>query len=101
MDTDDLTEMAYEMIRIAGDISEYLQYDIGVNSRKCHDEDAYLTGILSFLKEIVQYPEEYLQSWNLDDVDPQHFKAAVLGLVKHVSNTIAIPIAERGPKGFE
>ena len=63
MDTDDLTEMAYQMIRIAGDVSEYLRCDIAVRSRDYQDEDSYLKGILSFLHEIIQNPEEYLESW--------------------------------------
>lgn len=101
MDTDDLTEMAYQMIPIAGDISDYLRCDIGARCHAYRSENDYLSGTLLFLNKIVQYPENYLESWNLDDIDPQHFKAVVRGLVKHVSKTIATPIAERGPTGLE
>jgi len=101
MDTDDLTEMAYEMIRIADDISDYLRCDIGVRSCEYRNEDDYLAAMLSFLQKIFQYPEKYLESWNLDDIHPQHFKVKVLQLLNHVSRTILTPIAERGPKGFD
>ena len=101
VDTDDLTEMAYQMIPIAGDISDYLRCDIGARCHAYRNENDYLSGTLVFLKKIVQYPKNYLESWNLDDIDPQHFKAAVLRLVKHVSKTIATPIANRGATAFE
>ncbi|MEE9306030.1 MAG: hypothetical protein V3V57_00730 [Spirochaetia bacterium] len=100
MDTDNLTEMAYQMIQNAEDISEYLRCDIGVRSGKYHDEDDYLKGVLCFLQKIAQHPEKYLESWNIDDIDMHHFKTSVLTLIRHVSETIATPIAERGPTAF-
>ena len=101
MDTDDLTEMAYQMIQIAKDISEDLRCDIGVRSGRYNDEDNYLKGVLCFLQKIVQHPEKYLKSWNIDDIDMHHFKTSVLTLINHVSKIIATPIAERGPTAFE
>ena len=101
MDTDELTAMAYQMIQIAEGISEYLSCDIGVRSREYDSEDDYLAEISAFLQRIVHNPERYLQSWNLDEINPEHFKLAVLRLADHVSKTLAIPIKERGPTGFE
>jgi hypothetical protein len=69
MDTDDLTEMAYQSIRIAGDISEHLRCDIAVRSREYQEEDSYLGGIVDFLHKIVQDPGEKIELWNLDGVD--------------------------------
>ena len=96
MDTDDLTEKAYQIIRLAGGISDYLRCDIGVRSGDYDNEDDYLLGILVFLKEICSYPEEYLDSWNIYSIDPNYFKATVLELVSYVAKTIDTPIAERG-----
>ena len=102
MDTDDLTEMAYEMISIAGGISEYLVCDIGVRSKGYRNEDEYLMGIHKFLRVILRQPRSYLESWNLEDqVDPKAFKKEVASLVGHISATLATPISERGPTSFE
>ena len=102
MDTDDLTEMAYEMISIAGKISEYLVCDIGVRSKDYKNEDDYLTGIQRFLRGLIRRPRSYLESWNLEDeVDPKAFKKEVASLVEHISTILATPISERGPTPFE
>jgi hypothetical protein len=102
MDTDDLTEMAYEMISIAGEISEYLRCDIGVRSRDYKNEGEYLMGIHKFLRRILSRPHSYLESWNLEDeVDPKAFKRDVASLVEHIAATLATPISERGPTPFE
>ncbi|MFH1067977.1 MAG: hypothetical protein V1794_00010 [Candidatus Glassbacteria bacterium] len=95
MDTDDLTEKSYHMIRIAGGISDYLRCDIGVRSRDYNNEDDYLLGILAFLNKICTHTEEYLNYWNIDSIEPNHFKAAVLELVNYVSITLDTPIEER------
>ncbi len=102
MDTDDLTEMAYEMITVAGKISEYLACDIGVRSKDCNNEDDYLTGIYRFLRGLIRRPRSYLEFWNLEDeVDPKIFKKEVANLVEHISTTLATPISERGPTSFD
>ena len=51
MDTDDLTEMAYESIIIANEITDFLKCDLGVRSKDYKDENAYLNGILKFVKK--------------------------------------------------
>ena len=60
MDTDDLTSMAYESIIISNGISNYLKSDLGVRSKDYKDEDAYLKGILKFVRKIRRNPEEYI-----------------------------------------
>ena len=102
IDTDDLTEMAYEMISIAGEISECLVCDIGVRSKDYKNEDEYLMGIHKFLRGSLRRPRCYLESWNLEDkVDPKSFKKEVASLVEHISTTLATPISERRPTPFE
>ena len=102
MDTDDLTEMAYEMISMAGKISECLACDIGVRSKDCHNEDDYLTRTHRFLRGLIRRPRSYLESWNLEDeVDQKMFTKEVTDLVDHISTILATPISERGPTPFE
>ena len=57
MDTDDLTEMAYQTILFASRISDYLKADIGVRSHDYTNEDDYLNGVLKFIREIKNDPE--------------------------------------------
>ncbi|MFH1350553.1 MAG: hypothetical protein ABII26_06400 [Pseudomonadota bacterium] len=97
MDTDDLTEMAYQSIVMADRITEYLKCDLGVRSMDYEDEDAYLHGILNFVREIKTDPEAYLDSWNLlDDIDLDAFVKGIEGLEKHILKTIETPLGQRG-----
>lgn len=46
MDTDELTEEAYRVLIVqSGEISEFLQVEIGVTAKYHKDEDSYLDGI--------------------------------------------------------
>jgi hypothetical protein len=46
MDTNNLTEMAYESIIIANSITDFLKCDLGIRSKDYKDENAYLNGML-------------------------------------------------------
>ena len=68
MDTDDLTEMAYESILIANEITDFLRCDFG-----------------------------YLDSWNLlEELDLDDFVKGIEELEKHILKTIKTPIEKRG-----
>jgi hypothetical protein len=85
MDTDDLTEMAYESIIIANEITDFLKCDIGVRSMDYEDENAYLNGILKFVRKIKNDPEGYLDYWNLlDEIDLDFFVEEIEYLEKHI-----------------
>jgi hypothetical protein len=45
MDTDDLTEMAYDTLRIAEDINHLITIHLGVMSKNYSNEDEYLVSI--------------------------------------------------------
>jgi hypothetical protein len=97
MDTDDLTEMAYESILIANEITEFLKCDLGVPSKDYKNEDAYLNGMLRFVSKIKDDPAGYLDSWNLlEELDMAVFKKGIEELEKHIKKTIETPIAQRG-----
>jgi hypothetical protein len=52
MDTDGLSELAYESIIIANEITDFLKTDLGVRNKDYKDEDSYLSGILIFVRKI-------------------------------------------------
>ena len=97
MDTDDLTEMAYESIIIANEITDLLKCDLGVRSKDYKDENAYLKGIRKFILKIKSDPEGYLESWNLlEELDLTSFKKGIEFLEKHIIKTLKTPIEQRG-----
>ena len=97
MDTDDLTEMAYASIIIANGITDFLKCDLGVRSGNYNDEDAYLDGILKFVRKIKNNPESYLDYWNLwEELDPGVFTKGIEGRERHIKKTIETPIDQRG-----
>ncbi|MBC8460467.1 MAG: hypothetical protein H8D67_20990 [Deltaproteobacteria bacterium] len=97
MDTDDLTEMAYESIIIANGITDFLKCDIGVRSKDYKDENAYLKGILKFVQKIRNDPKSYLDYWNLlEELELDSFEKELEYLEKHIIKTIETPIEQRG-----
>lgn len=52
MDTDELTQMAYECFRIAESTWHYLTIEFGAMSNNFNNEDDYLKGILKRVKNI-------------------------------------------------
>lgn len=67
MDTDYLTPMAYDCIRLADD-TDVFKSEIGAASSQNRSEDAYLAGILADVMEIEKSPEDYLDWRNLLEV---------------------------------
>ncbi len=60
MDTDYLTELAYETLSKAFDVSDILRAEIGASALAFKTEADFLRGTLAFLDEILEDPEEYL-----------------------------------------
>ena len=92
MDTDDLTEEAYEILPLADGINDFLITDLGVMSRDFGREDEYLKGMLAFILDIKDDPDEYRDSWCLDENIDQ---ASLLLLEKKIKEVLAIPYEER------
>ena len=101
MDTDELTEMAYQTITIAYDVSENLRAEIGASASLVTSEDDFLRQTIEFLDEILDDPEDYLDSWNmLDDVQVATFTEGVRRLRDHAAKTLVTPFEQRGEKPF-
>jgi hypothetical protein len=102
MDTDDLTEMAYETLAQAHAVCDVLRAEIGAFGASFKTEDEFLRGTLEFLDTILADPEEYLESWNLlDDTNTQSFVEGIRVVRNHVSATLNTPAAQRGKPPFE
>ena len=96
MDTDDLTPVGYDCIRLAEDATDVLESELGAACSLYRDEDAYLRGILADVKEIEEDPEGYLDWWNLlEQIDIDVFRQKIRVLREHIEKAIATPIADR------
>ncbi|MBN1613727.1 MAG: hypothetical protein JW950_04585 [Deltaproteobacteria bacterium] len=95
MDTDDLTEMTYEIITRAGDVLDVLSNEIGASDSDKKTEEDFLRDVLSHLRKI-QKPREYLD-WNyLDQIDVRVFYNEVARLLAHVEIISDTPYRQRG-----
>ena len=102
MDTDDLTEMAYETLAQAYAVCDVLRAEIGASAASFKTEDEFLRGTLEFLDAILEDPEDHLESWNLlDETDVQSFVSGIGVVRDHVSTTLSTPAEQRGKPPFE
>jgi len=67
MDTDDLSEEAYEILSVAHTINECLWVELGAMSSRYEDEEGYLKGILEFIRNIKEDPEGFQDLWLLEE----------------------------------
>lgn len=102
MDTDELTESAYELIKIAQEVCDFIKSEIAASSNEYLNENDFLEGTLGYVKEIADDPAEYLDYWNLlDETDVGEFLLKIEGLMKKIESVLALPIEKRGPISFE
>jgi len=77
MDTDYLTEIAYDIIVRAARVSDTLKAELGAMARHFDSEDEWLRGVLVHLEEIGEDPDEYVEMWDLEDAEA--VSAAMIG----------------------
>jgi len=102
MDTDDLTEKAYEIIVAAARVSDTLKAELGALSRHCDHEDDWLRGVKAHLQAIAEDPEDYVDSWSLDEcegVSPKTMGNLAARLCRKVDEVLGMPLMERSRKG--
>lgn len=101
MDTDELTEMAYQTIILADEATDVLKCELGILSGKCLTEDEYLAQGLDYVAALSKEPEEFLDSWGLlDDTDVRTFVEKLDRLRQHVEVTLDTPYQNRGKPAF-
>ncbi|RPJ03870.1 MAG: hypothetical protein EHM36_11640 [Deltaproteobacteria bacterium] len=99
MDTDYLTQMAYQCIIYADDATDVLKSELGAACSNYRTEDEYLNGILQHVKRIEKRPQDYLDERNLlDETDIKVFKQKIKTLREHIDKTLATPIGKRGKR---
>ncbi len=92
MDTDDLSEEAYNIIKKAQIINEFLWATIGSISAELKNEDEYLKGINEYLSAIIDDPESFEEDWLLEDKININ---QVTDLQQAIDKVLAIPYKER------
>lgn len=96
MDTDDLSNMAYQCINLAFDVNDVLKSELGAECSNHKTEDEYLNSILSHVKSVKEDPVDYLESWGIgENVELVVFNRVIDNLIEHIEATISTPIRKR------
>ncbi|MEN6374455.1 MAG: hypothetical protein ABFD75_06680 [Smithella sp.] len=101
MDTDDLTEMAWDVIVRAARVSDTLKAELGAMAYRYQSEDEWLQGVRTHLEEIADDPAEYVESWDLEN--EEGITATMIGscateICFRVNEILAIPLSKRGAR---
>lgn len=101
MDTDDLTEMAWDIIVRAACVSDTLKAELGAMARRFQFEDGWLQGVRVHLKEIADDPAEYVDYWDLENeenVTATMIRNCAEELCGRADKILAMPMAKRGAR---
>jgi hypothetical protein len=99
MDTDDLTEMAWDVIVRAARVSNTLKAELGAMASQFQSEDEWLQGVRAHPEEIAADPADYVESWDLEN--EERVTATMMGigaadLYSRVDIILARPRNKRG-----
>jgi hypothetical protein len=103
MDTDELSEMAYDIIIRAARVTDTLKAELGAMSSKYKSEEEWLRGARNHLKGIINDPEEYAEYWNLQEdegITPKEIKKLAENLLRISEIVLVTPIKERGSRDW-
>lgn len=101
MDTDDLTEMAWDVIVSASQVSDTLKAELGAMASPFKTENEWLRGIRAHLVEIFEDPAAYVDSWDLEnteDVTATMVGSIAAELRDRVDSVLSIPMNKRGSR---
>lgn len=68
MDTNDLSDQAYELIWQAAKIDDTLKSILGSTCSECENEDEYLKTVMEIIEEIEEETNDYLEEWGLEEM---------------------------------
>ena len=101
MDTDDFSEMAYNIIVQVARLSDTLKTELGALSRNYNNENDWLRAVQAHCREIIADPDAYVDFWNLEEEEkitaPRISEIAGL-LSAQVDIVLAVPLIKRGPE---
>ena len=69
MDTDDLSDKAYDLIVQAARVSDTLKAELGAMSARSRNEKEWLNNVGSCLRKIAADPQDYVDYWNLEEAE--------------------------------
>jgi hypothetical protein len=101
MDTDDLTELAWDLIVRAARVSDTLKAKLGAMASRFQFEDEWLCGVRAHLKVIADDPDEYVDAWGLEDeknVTATLIRICAADLCSRIDKILAMPIKKRGER---
>jgi hypothetical protein len=97
MDTNDLTEKAWEILTIAEEINHIITIHIGAMCSDYQTEDKFLKGVINFIRKILDDPEEFMDYWNLyDEIDVPEMVSGLSRLKNYANEVIKTPMQNRG-----
>jgi hypothetical protein len=103
MNTDDLTEMAWDVIVRAAQVSDTLKAELGAMASRFKTEDEWLRGARAHLVEIFEDPAEYVDSWDLENTEA--ITATMVGSIAadlrdRVDRVLSTPMNKRGSRSW-
>ena len=95
MDTDDLSNEAYEIIKNAGKINDLLRPMLGVLCTKQKGENEFLNESIKFLNKIINDPEYMIDEFVIEEEEiPQKIKE-IKNLIKLAQIVFEIPAVKK------
>ena len=65
MDTNDLTEKAFESLLIAEEIDHMVTVSLGVMCTRLSSEDDFLQEAFGYVKALSENPRDFMENWGL------------------------------------
>lgn len=97
MDTNDLTEKAFESLLIAEETDHMVTVSLGVMFSRLSSEDDFLREAYGYVKALSENPGDFMANWGLADyLDSRVFSHKMKKLSDHIREVMAIPIENRG-----
>lgn len=97
MDTNDLTEQAYEILSIAEQIDHIVTVNLGVMCSRLSNEDEFLQVAQEYMQGIISNPTEFIENWGLDEnLEIENFAQSIINLRNHIVRVLQITIKDRG-----
>ena len=103
MDTDDLTEMSWDIITRTARVSDTLKAELGALASNFQSEDEWLRGIRAHLEEIIEDPHGYMDYWDLENEEgltADMIQDCAKELNNRVNAILDTPLSSRGKRNW-
>jgi hypothetical protein len=103
MDTDEFSDMAYNVIVQAARVSDTLKAELGAMSRIYKNEDDWLRGVQVHLRDILANAKGYVELWNLqefENVTVNKIRQLATNLNRQAEEVPGTPLSQRGVRGW-